>query len=351
LAGEVDYSKFSREELLAEIRREEEALATFKSDLTLAYGRRADLEAALSDERLLELATRTRLRQERIERYEHSLSELEGQISRFVGRISSRDREISDLEAAIARETARLPRISGMERYITTEVIARLRRTLTALQGWQTRDLEYSTFLRDTQAMNRRILASLRGWQIRETAFLERVDELRASLAETISEINRLTAQIATETQRLETKKTYLPVKQLIDAKIIVYSIVRAKPPKKYTKRFQAFYDVDAMRDQTTGEMDYSARLTQKEIDACIDYFYALWDWASLPDQASRPVWIESGEWGEIETPQGADLKQASVREDKEETYDKHFTPPEVVYVPTPSEIAEMKKFVSGKNK
>ena len=137
-------------------------------------------------------------------------------------------------------------------------------------------------------------------------------------------------------------------LKQLVDAKIIIYSIVRARPPKKYTKRFQGFYDVDAIRNQATGEIDYSSRLTEKEIDACIDYFYALWNWTSLPSNASQPVWIESGEWEVIDAPRGADLKQASVREDEEETYNRRFTPPQTVYTPGKQESEEMMKLVKG---
>lgn len=429
MAGEVDYSKFSREELEAEIRREEEALTTLRTDLRLAERRRADAEAAFSEERIAELQTRTRLRQERIERYEHDLRELDSQISRHVDRVASRDREISGLQRAISRETARLASIrSPVERYITTETIAQLRRTLSALQGWQTRDIEYLVFVRNIYAGTSRILSGLRGWQIRETAILERVDELRESLVRIIAEINSLKTQIDAETYRLERKRSFLitltikvnnpqwgtttpapgtyryrsgttaivtaipaqgykldywdldgtrvepqpndtisvlmaidhtliavfsaeavvVIKQLVDVKIIVYSIVRGRRKRKYTKRLQAFYDVDALRDHSTGEIDYSSKLTQKEIDKCIDYFYALWNWTSLPDEASKPVWIESGEWREITEPQGADLKQVSVREEEEETYNNSFSPFQVVYTPTEKEKREMLRLKEG---
>jgi len=131
-------------------------------------------------------------------------------------------------------------------------------------------------------------------------------------------------------------------VKQLVHAKIIIYSIVRGKPPKPYTKRFQGFYNVDAIRNASTGEIDYTARLTEKEIDACIDDFYARWNWATLPARTTRPVWIESGEWEDIPEPRGADLKQLSVREEEEEIYTKYFVPPETVYIPGKSESEEM---------
>lgn len=140
-------------------------------------------------------------------------------------------------------------------------------------------------------------------------------------------------------------------VKQLVHAKIIIYSTVQGKPPKPYTKRFQAIWNVDAIRDPATGEIDYSAKLTEKEIDVCMDYFYALWNWTSLPPRASEPVWIESGQWEEIAEPQGADLKEASVRKNEEETYRRRYIPPEVVYVPSKSESEEMMKLVKGEEK
>jgi hypothetical protein len=423
--AEPDYSKFSREDLQEEVRREEEALATYRADLAEAEQRRDDLIAATSDERIAQLEARTTRRQERIARYERSIAELNRQISRYQTRVADRQTEIRTLEDSVGFQEARLPRVTGMERFITSEVIGRLRRSIAILQGWQTRDTRYLGVLQDTRATNNRILAALRAWQVREAGLLERVNEMRAELAGVLTTIASLTALIQSEQARLERKRSFLAfvtltitvsniewgtttptpgkysysrdtiaivtaqpkegyglsyweqdsvkvqphpgntinvrmdtshtlnavftevVKQLVHAKIIVYSVCRSgRPARKYTKRFQAFFNVDAIRDQATGEIDYSSKLTEKEIDACIDYFYALWNWASLPSTCSTPVWIESGEFEFIDEPQGADLKQASVREKEEETWNKKFTPPEVVYSPTPAEKDEMMKLV-----
>lgn len=425
--AEVDYSKFSVEELEEEIRREEDALATYRADLAEAEARRNDLEAATSDERIAELTARVRLRQERIGRYERAIAELERQIQRYQQRIDSRQTQIRAIQESIAREEARLPRLTGMERFVTTETVARLDRSVAILQGWQTRDAGYLTLVRNTRTTNSRILAALRGWQVREATALERVEEMRAELTGVLVLISSLTALIRSESARLERKRIVLArrqltitvnnsawgtttpapgtytyprgttatvtakpregyaleqweldgvqvkphpgdtinvlmdrdhllnavfvqvVKQLVHAKIIVYSVVRGPRPKPYTKRFQSFNNVTAVRDATTGEIDFDDPLTQKEIDACIDYFYALWNWTSLPARASEPVWIESGEWQEIDEPDVADLKEASVRENEEETYHRKFTPYEVIYVPSKSEKEAMIKRVFGK--
>jgi hypothetical protein len=420
--AEPDYSKFSTQDLTVEIKREEEALATYRQDLREAEQRRDDLTEALNDERLASLAERVRRRQIRIESYESTIRELTAQIGRYEQRIASRATEIRTLQDSIAAQRSRLPRLTGVDRFVTLGVIDRLDRSISALEGWQTRDTDYMRLVQDTRTTSIRILAALRTWQTREAEQLERVDELRAELAGTLTRIRSLTELIATETARLERKRailtrarltitvnnveygttapppgvyTYLRdaiatvtatpkkgyvldhweedgervephpgltinvlmdedhtlqavfaliVKQLVHAKIIIYSIVRGKPPKPYTKRFQGFYNVDAIRDASTGEIDYTAKLTEREIDACIDDFYARWNWAVLPARTSPPVWIESGEFELINEPRGADLKQLSVREDEEEIFDRRFIPPETIYTPGKAESEEMMK-------
>jgi len=160
-----------------------------------------------------------------------------------------------------------------------------------------------------------------------------------------IIEIRRERETRIAEEERLKRKRIII-VKQLVHAKIIIYSVVSACPPKKYTKRFQAFYNVDAIRDPETGKLDYGAKLTEKEIEACMDAFYSFWNWAYKPPEASEPVWIESGVWEKIDKPQGADVKQLSVRENEEEVFSKHFVPPIVLYEPTKKEEEEMMKLV-----
>lgn len=150
------------------------------------------------------------------------------------------------------------------------------------------------------------------------------------------------------ELQDTIARKQIIPAKQLVHVKIIIYSVVAARPPKKYTKRFQAFYNVDALRDQDTGDIDYTAKLTQKELDICLDDFYVRWGWHYPPPEATTPKWIESGEWETLEEPKGADVKQLSIRENEEEVYDFRFRPPEILYEPSKKESEDMKKLLEG---
>lgn len=161
------------------------------------------------------------------------------------------------------------------------------------------------------------------------------------------SRIRYLKEQIRLIEEELERRKRPPPKKRLVHVKIIVYSIVSPRPPKKpYDKRFQAFYNVDAIRDEEIGEIDYSAKLTQKEIDACIEAFFGWWGWLILPQGASEPKWIESGMWEEITNPKGADVKQLSIREDEVEVYSKRFRPPQPIYQPTKKEAEELLQLV-----
>jgi hypothetical protein len=206
--AEVDYSQLSGEDLEEEIRREEEALAGYKQDLQEAQDRRDDLQEATSEERITELAQRTSLRQQRISRYERAIAELESQIRRYTQRLASREAEIHSLQDSISFQESRLARVTGMERYITSQTIERLRRSLAILQGWQTRDTGYLQLVRNTRAEHVRVLAALRSWQTRETSALERVDEMRAELVGELIRISSLKDLIATETARLERKRT-----------------------------------------------------------------------------------------------------------------------------------------------
>jgi len=209
--AEVDYSKLTYEELTRLIEEEEERLKVLKADLASAEARKTQIEAAIAAEKLLVYEERVAERAERIKRYEESIAELEAQIARFQERIARRADEITRIEEAIARLQARLPRLSPVERFITRETITRLRRTLAALRGWQTRDNRYLSFLRETFRRNMRVLAALKGWQTREEPLIVRLERLRAALAETLATIERLKREIREEEERLKKKRKYLP--------------------------------------------------------------------------------------------------------------------------------------------
>ena len=253
-------------------------------------------------------------------------------------RVTSEDykAEVEQLErwrAEYDRKFSEQYRITARIKYWTTRLTTLQgqfdelrRRGWVYLKGPERRD-----YLRLRDIMLPRARQKLGGWHAER-------GRLAGDLIKERYEILELEARIA--------RKEIIPIKQLVHAKIIIYSIVSARPPKKYRKRFQGFFNVDAIQDIESGEIDYSTKLTQKEIDACMDVFYALWNWAYLPPEASDPIWIESGEYEDIESPMGADLKQVSVRENEEETYNRRYVPPEPVYTPTKTEEEEMMKLV-----
>ena len=205
-----EFEGWTTDETLAEIRREEEALATYRQDLQEAERRRDDLEAATSDERIASLTERTRRRQVRIDSYESAIRELTAQIGRYERRIANRTAEIRTLERSIADQRSRLARLSGVERYVTLGVIYRLERSIASLQGWVTRDTEYLGLVQDTRETSRRILAGLRKWQTQEATALERLNEMRAELAGAMTRVRSLTELIITESARLDRKRRRL---------------------------------------------------------------------------------------------------------------------------------------------
>jgi len=292
------------------------------------------------------------------------------------------DREVRQLEAWRAeyeRKWAGQYRISGRIRYWTTRV-TRLERRFNTLRrrGWvylkRRQRIEY---LRLRDVLIPRAHMKLAQWHAER-------GRMAGELLKELREIRELERTIA--------RKIVIVVKKIVHVKIIIYSVVSARPPRKYTKRFQAFYNVDAIRNEETGEFDYDAALTQKEIELCMDIFYSLWNWSYLPTEASEPKWIESGEWTEILAytrielerktiealreiaeeeglrvprtatkeelidalltvtgePKGADLKEASIREEEEEVYHKKYVPPSLIYEPTEKEEEKMMQRVRG---
>jgi len=156
-------------------------------------------------------------------------------------------------------------------------------------------------------------------------------------------EITRLEAAIALK---------IVVVKELAQVKLVIFSIVEAVPPKRpYTKRFQCMYNVDALRDPITGEIDYTAPLTAKELETITADFYKRWGWMALPSGASPPEIAETGELELVDNVKGATIKEMSVREEEEETYRERFVPPVSIYEATDEEKDDMKKYVTGEKK
>lgn len=109
----------------------------------------------------------------------------------------------------------------------------------------------------------------------------------------------------------------------LIDVTIAIFSVVESTT-KSYTRRFQGFYDVDAFRLASTGEINYDSRITQVEIEECLLDFRARFGWKAVGYPAKDttiPTWIETSNFEYITEPKGADVKTLNVVEDEEETY------------------------------
>lgn len=140
-------------------------------------------------------------------------------------------------------------------------------------------------------------------------------------------------------------------IKQMVQVKLVIFSVVTGPPPKPYTKRFQCTYNIDALRNPTTGELDYTAPLTQAELKTITTDFYARWNWVTLPTGASPPEIAETGEIEIVPEPRGATIKEMSMREEEEEIYHTKFEPPALIYEPTDKEKEDMKKYTTGEKK
>ena len=147
-----------------------------------------------------------------------------------------------------------------------------------------------------------------------------------------------------------------LVVLQIVQADIIIYAIVESpgeRLKREYTKRFQAFYKLDALRPRTTGEIDFTYELTRTELDACTYDFYERFKWIkhgviTLPKYTSAPEWAETGNFEYLEQPEGAFIVMISVLEvDPDsgitsEIYRHEFKPPLRIYTLTRTEIENM---------
>jgi len=232
----------------------------------------------------------------------------------------------------------------------------RLRSVVTRVRFWESRIATLETRLAELRrigwvylrAPERREWLEIRDRRLPEARVrhLTWSDERESAIIEIRRqriEITRLEAAIALK---------IVVVKELVQVKLVIFSVVVAVPPKApYTKRFQIIYNIDALRDPETGEIDYTAPLTDKELKIITKDFYARWNWIALPSGASPPEIAETGEIEIVEEAKGATIKEMSVRENEEETYREKFEPPVLIYPPTEEEKDDMKKYVTGEKK
>ena len=140
-------------------------------------------------------------------------------------------------------------------------------------------------------------------------------------------------------------------VKEMIHWKYIILVKIVSPPPREYIKRLQAFYNIDALRDVETGQIDDTTPLTVKEIKIIKGYILAIFNWPALPRGAKMEE-VPTSEWKVIAEPKGATYKGYDVREDEKVTTPfKPIEPPETVYTPTDKEKADMKKYVTSEKK
>jgi len=241
----------SYSELKSELGREETELAELYQSLYDADERLGDVEDQIDVESRRDEAQRWLGRQRTIQRLRT--------------RIAQRQSRIDDLTQK-ALEYERMPiYISVVNRYIRLEVAASLWRTVSALQGWQTRE--------------QRSLASYLGWQTREAPLTERLRQLLGERTKWKREAERLADRIKVTEAQIAYKKEILPKVKLSRVSIAIYLVIQEgehtyprdegrhyiyrKPHYRSTRnrvrypkgRFQSILQCDSFIDPGTGEL------------------------------------------------------------------------------------------------
>jgi len=257
-----DYSRWSTEDLIEEIQREEEALADLRATLQDAEENVAGLEKTIEDERLP-------LARERYRRRARTIEELRR-------RIAARTEDIRRRQERIAEREKDLIRLQILRASPIT--IAAVRRIISALRGWQTRRLAQQ---RDDQER----LARLEALQVKEAALPIRLTWLREQLLFWRDQVRTIRRELAAEEARLERKKAALP--KLYRIKIRLYNEIEG-PRGSPVGMFQGWFDIDAILDPTTGMVKWEWWLTALEIRIArthmVGYFKGMAKWASPDD-------------------------------------------------------------------
>jgi len=257
-----DYSRWSYEDLVEEIQREEEALADLRSTLEDAEENVAGLEKTIEEERLPLARERYRRRARTIEELRRRIAARTEDIRRRQERIAEREKDVIRLQILRASP-------------ITT---AADRRIISALRGWQTRRLAQQ---RDDQER----LARLEALQVKEAPLPIRLTWLREQLLFWRDQVRSMRRDVAAEEARLERKKAALP--KLYRIKIRLYNEIEG-PKGSPVGMFQGWFDIDAILDPTTGLVKWDWWLTALEIRIAkthmVGYFKGMARWISPGD-------------------------------------------------------------------
>jgi len=180
-------------------------------------------------------------------------------------KMAERQKRIDELTRSALEYERMPPIISVVNRYIRLEVAASLWRTVSALEGRQTR--------------HRRSRASYRGWQKKKAPLTERLRQLLGERTRWKMEADGLASRIKVEEAQIAYKRGILPKVKLSRVTIALYLIVESgsheyprdpgrryiyrKPQYrsirqnvKYPKgRFQSVLQCDSFIDPNTGEL------------------------------------------------------------------------------------------------
>lgn len=242
-----DYSRWSTEDLIEEIQREELALADLRGTLQDAEENVAGIEKTIEDERLPQARERYRRRARTIEELRRRIAARTEDIRRRQERIGEREKDVARLQIFRASP-------------ITIEAV---RRIISALRGWQTRRLRQQT---DDQER----LARLEALQVKETDLPIRLTWLREQLLFWRDQVRTIRRDIRTEEARLERKKAALP--KLYRIKIRLYNEITG-PRGSPVGMFQGWFDIDAILDPATGMPRWDWWLTREEISVAKYHF------------------------------------------------------------------------------
>ena len=266
-----DYSRWSYEDLVEEIQREEEALADLRSTLEDAEENVAGLEKTIEEERLP-------LARERYRRRARTIEELRKRIAARTEDIRRRQERIAEREKDVIR--LQILRASPI-------TIAAVRRIISALRGWQTRRLAQQ---RDDQER----LTRLEALQVKEAALPIRLTWLREQLLFWRDQVRSIRRDVAAEEARLERKKAALP--KLYRIKIRLYNEIEG-PHGSPKGMFQGWFDIDAILDPRTGMVKWDWWLTVLEIGMAkthmVGYFKGMAKWVTSPQEHIGQAYLD----------------------------------------------------------
>jgi hypothetical protein len=274
----------SREELLSEISREEEAQAARKQTLTEIEHSIAETLATIEKEKLPDRTRRYEWRTKRIEQLRRVIEEWNKQIARVRGVIRDYENRVKLLEAEIEpleelkayhEATLRfLPTFYFIQRdrqWRHLEEVKRqltlLRRRIAGYRGYITtqRSLLYGRegVYEGMIQFRASAIAELGGHerQLRiEAPLAERLESLYEHLGYLDEQSEALKSEIEKEESRLEHKKSMLPplARVRVSAYIIIeegFSIWKGKKVQYPKGQFQGDYELDAYKDLLTGEI------------------------------------------------------------------------------------------------